>query len=127
MPTVEHVGVSRKIDSDSERQRLRKLITQIRNSEDIPSGGFIVRTAGVGISEQVREVAIPMYRRVMHDQQGRLTHQPYGRENQAIYSVSRGGLNRTLLNLTEADYVFVLDVSGSMARSSWLIARRRAP
>jgi len=51
MPTVEHVGVSRKIESDAERQRLRKLITQIRASEDIPSGGFIVRTAGVGISE----------------------------------------------------------------------------
>jgi ribonuclease G len=56
MPTVEHVGVSRKIESDSERQRLRKLITQIRASEDIPSGGFIVRTAGVGISEaELRE------------------------------------------------------------------------
>jgi ribonuclease G len=56
MPTVEHVGVSRKIDSDSERQRLRKLITQIRATEDIPSGGFIVRTAGVGISEaELRE------------------------------------------------------------------------
>ncbi|HEV7747630.1 MAG TPA: Rne/Rng family ribonuclease [Pyrinomonadaceae bacterium] len=51
MPTVEHVGVSRKIESDSERQRLRKLIMLIRGSEDIPSGGFIVRTAGVGISE----------------------------------------------------------------------------
>jgi ribonuclease G len=56
MPTVEHVGVSRKIESDSERQRLRKLITQIRATEDIPSGGFIVRTAGVGISEaELRE------------------------------------------------------------------------
>ena len=52
MPTVEHVGVSRKIDSDSERQRLRKLIQIIRAEEDIPSGGFIVRTAGVGISEK---------------------------------------------------------------------------
>jgi ribonuclease G len=56
MPTVEHVGVSRKIESDNERQRLRKLITLIRGSEDIPSGGFIVRTAGVGISEaELRE------------------------------------------------------------------------
>jgi ribonuclease G len=52
MPTVEHVGVSRKIESDSERQRLRKLIQKIRAEEDVPSGGFIVRTAGVGISEQ---------------------------------------------------------------------------
>jgi ribonuclease G len=52
MPTVEHVGVSRKIESDSERQRLRKLIQQLRAEEDIPSGGFIVRTAGVGTSEK---------------------------------------------------------------------------
>ncbi len=51
MPTVEHVGVSRKIESDSERVRLRKLIAAIRNEEDVPSGGFIVRTAGIGISE----------------------------------------------------------------------------
>jgi len=52
MPTVEHVGVSRKIESDNERHRLRKLIQTIRAEEDIPSGGFIVRTAGVGISEK---------------------------------------------------------------------------
>ncbi len=52
MPTIEHVGVSRKIESDSERQRLRRLIKDIRETEEVPSGGFIVRTAGVGISEQ---------------------------------------------------------------------------
>jgi ribonuclease G len=52
MPTVEHVGVSRKIESDSERARLRKLIAAIRNEENVPSGGFIVRTAGIGISEE---------------------------------------------------------------------------
>ena len=52
MPTVEHVGVSRKIESDSERHRLRKLIQTLRAEEDVPSGGFIVRTAGVGISEK---------------------------------------------------------------------------
>ena len=52
MPTVEHVGVSRKIESDNERHRLRKLIQTLRAEEDIPSGGFIVRTAGVGINEK---------------------------------------------------------------------------
>jgi ribonuclease G len=51
MPTVEHLGVSRKIDSDSERSRLRKLIQKIHAEENAPSGGFIVRTAGVGASE----------------------------------------------------------------------------
>ena len=51
MPTIEHLGVSRKIESASERSRLRVLIQKIRGSEDIPSGGFIVRTAGTGITE----------------------------------------------------------------------------
>jgi ribonuclease G len=51
MPTVEHLGVSRKIESDAERLRLRKLMQSIRAEENVPSGGFIVRTAGVGVSE----------------------------------------------------------------------------
>lgn len=51
MPTIEHVGVSRKIESASERGRLRTLIQKIRQNEDVPSGGFIVRTAGIGISD----------------------------------------------------------------------------
>jgi ribonuclease G len=52
MPTIEHLGVSRKIESSNERGRLRTLIQRIRQDKDIPSGGFIVRTAGVGISEE---------------------------------------------------------------------------
>jgi kynurenine 3-monooxygenase len=58
---------------------------------------------GVGIGEQVRQVAIPMYRRVMHDVHRQLTYQPYGHDQQAIYSVSRDGLNRALLDLAEAE------------------------
>ncbi len=52
MPTIEHLGVSRKIESASERSRLRTLIQRIRQDDSIPSGGFIVRTAGIGISEE---------------------------------------------------------------------------
>ena len=52
MPTIEHLGVSRKIESASERSRLRTLIQRIRQDAEIPSGGFIVRTAGIGISEE---------------------------------------------------------------------------
>ena len=52
MPTIEHLGVSRKIESAHERGRLRQLIQRIKQEEDVPSGGFIVRTAGVGISEE---------------------------------------------------------------------------
>ncbi|HEX8637911.1 MAG TPA: ribonuclease E/G, partial [Pyrinomonadaceae bacterium] len=52
MPTIEHLGVSRKIESASERSRLRALIQNIKRDEDVPTGGFIVRTAGVGISDE---------------------------------------------------------------------------
>jgi kynurenine 3-monooxygenase len=56
----------------------------------------------IGISDEIKKVAIPMYRRVMHDKQGCLSFQPYGQEGQAIYSVSRNGLNQALLDLAEA-------------------------
>lgn len=49
MPTVHHIGVSRKIASDEERARLKRLI--LENSQDLP-GGFIVRTAGAGASDE---------------------------------------------------------------------------
>ncbi len=52
MPTIEHLGVSRKIESASERTRLRVLIQKIKQEEEMPSGGFIVRTAGIGISDE---------------------------------------------------------------------------
>ena len=58
--------------------------------------------AGVGIDEEVRQISIPMYRRVMHDKEGKLSFQPYGKDGQAIYSVSRGGLNCKLMDLAEA-------------------------
>lgn len=42
MPTVNHVGVSRKISSDEERQRLKQILLSEKGEA---SGGFIVRTA----------------------------------------------------------------------------------
>jgi len=54
-----------------------------------------------GVAEDIREMCIPMYGRKMHDIEGNLTYQPYGKEDEAIFSVSRGGLNQTLMN--EAD------------------------
>ncbi len=55
-----------------------------------------------GIKDKIRKVAIPMYGRRMHDEEGQLTFQPYGEEGQAIYSVSRGGLNIELINIADA-------------------------
>jgi ribonuclease G len=49
MPTVGHVGVSRKIESDAERRRLKEILVSERGEA---SGGFIVRTAAAGASEE---------------------------------------------------------------------------
>lgn len=49
MPTVNHTGVSRKIASDEERQRLKRIILSERENGH---GGFIVRTAAQGADEQ---------------------------------------------------------------------------
>jgi len=57
----------------------------------------------VGIDAEIRTEAIPMKRRVIHDEMGNLTFQPYGKEGQAIWSVSRGGINEQLLTLAEQE------------------------
>jgi ribonuclease G len=49
MPTVSHIGVSRKIASDEERQRLKRVLVHERGEAQ---GGFIVRTAAEGASEE---------------------------------------------------------------------------
>ena len=49
MPTVNHVGVSRKISSDEERLRLKRILISEKGTV---SGGFIVRTAADGASEE---------------------------------------------------------------------------
>ncbi len=54
-----------------------------------------------GIAEEIKAVGIPMYGRMMHDLAGNLAFQRYGKEDEAIYSVSRGGLNIALINLAE--------------------------
>ena len=53
----------------------------------------------VGVGDEIRKIAIPMYGRIMHDTEGNLTHQPYGKDGQAIYSVSRGGVNAKMMDI----------------------------
>ncbi|MCF8414665.1 MAG: FAD-dependent monooxygenase [Crocinitomicaceae bacterium] len=55
----------------------------------------------VGVGDEIRKIAIPMSGRVMHDLAGNLTYQPYGKEGQAIFSVSRGKVNATMMDIAE--------------------------
>jgi ribonuclease G len=51
MPTVDHVGVSRKIESREERARLRGIVKSFREAHGF-IGGVIIRTAAAGRSEE---------------------------------------------------------------------------
>jgi kynurenine 3-monooxygenase len=56
----------------------------------------------VGAEEEVRRELIPMHGRMIHHLDGSTHYQPYsGREHDYINSVSRGGLNMTLLDQAE--------------------------
>lgn len=55
----------------------------------------------VGLKEKIQESCIPMPGRMIHDLEGNLDFQPYGKEGQYINSVSRGGLNWLLMDQAE--------------------------
>ena len=68
MPTVNHTGVSRKIASDEERQRLKRIIMSERENGH---GGFIVRTAAQNASEEELRADIRFLKGLWNDIKGR--------------------------------------------------------
>ena len=57
----------------------------------------------IGISDNIKANAIAMKKRVIHAIDGNLTQQAYGKEGQAIWSVSRADVNEQLLTLAESE------------------------
>ena len=55
----------------------------------------------VGVDKEVMKIATPVYHRIMHDEKGVLTEQPYGNKGQAIYSVSRAEMNVLMMSMAE--------------------------
>lgn len=58
-----------------------------------------------GLRKDMEELAIPMYGRYLHQPDGSAAFQQYGKNNEAIYSVSRGELNKRLMTLAEQNGV----------------------
>lgn len=55
----------------------------------------------VGLKDKVLPLAIPMYGRKVHDEHGGTNFIPYGKADQAIYSISRGKFNQLLAEEAE--------------------------
>lgn len=59
----------------------------------------------VGLDAEIRKIGIPVDKRAIHLQDGKLNYQFYGKEGEAIFSLSRGVLNRKMVDLAEAEGV----------------------
>jgi len=64
MPTIDHIGISRKIGTADERARLRRLLLELKGNI---SGGFVVRTAAAGCSEEDLRQDIDYLVKTWHD------------------------------------------------------------
>ncbi len=60
-----------------------------------------------GLRNEIESLAIPMYGRYLHQPDGKTAFQPYSKNNEAIYSVSRGELNKKLMTLAEKNGVTI--------------------
>ena len=56
-----------------------------------------------GIEDEIRKLALPLDKRAMHVEGKPVYFQKYGDEGEAIYSISRGILNRRMIDLAEAE------------------------
>ncbi|AXG74265.1 FAD-dependent monooxygenase [Flavobacterium arcticum] len=59
----------------------------------------------LGLGDEIREIAIPMDKRAIHNVGQSLNYQYYGKEGESIYSISRGVLNRKMISLAEEEGV----------------------
>lgn len=62
MPTVQHLGISRRIENADERERLRQIVTELK-----PTGGVIVRTAGEGATSESLQADLDYLYRLWKD------------------------------------------------------------
>ena len=71
MPTVDHVGVSRKIDERDERSRLRAIVRQFREEHGF-TGGVIIRTAAARRSRDDIDGDLTYFHRFWNDTRSRM-------------------------------------------------------
>jgi ribonuclease G len=71
MPTVDHIGVSRKIEAREERSRLRGVVRQFREAEGF-TGGVIIRTAAAARPEADIVADLVYFKRIWDEVRGNM-------------------------------------------------------
>ncbi len=119
MPTVDHIGVSRKIESRDERRRLRTIVQRFREESGLP-GGVIIRTAAVNRSEEDITADLTYFQQVWTEIQRRRendrTPAVLFREESLVTKLLRDLLNEQFTAIRIDDEVEYRRVMGMMNR-----------
>ena len=93
-----------KVSIFEKRGDLRKIKTKSGRSINLAISDRGIRTLKhAGIFDQIKEELVPMNGRMMHNEMGELSYQPYGKKGQYINSVSRLDLNKRLIAIGEQE------------------------
>jgi ribonuclease G len=102
MPTVDHVGVSRKIESREERSRLRGIVRSFREQHGF-TGGVIIRTAASGRSEEDIVSDLSYFHQVWTE----IRHKMEGRRPPALLFQEQSLVTKLLRDLLTDDYTAI--------------------
>jgi kynurenine 3-monooxygenase len=61
--------------------------------------------ANLGLDDEIKKIGIPVDKRAIHIEKDTINYQYYGKEGETIYSLSRGILNRKMIDLAENEGV----------------------
>jgi ribonuclease G len=102
MPTVDHVGVSRKIDSREERGRLRGIVRSFREQHGF-TGGVIIRTAAAGRTEEDIVSDLSYFHQVWTEIRNKME----GRRPPALLFQEQSLVTKLLRDLLTEDYTAI--------------------
>ncbi|MGQ9556536.1 MAG: Rne/Rng family ribonuclease [Desulfurispora sp.] len=113
MPTVDYIGISRRIESDRERERLKDMAARLK-----PEGmGVIVRTAADGVEEEELRQDVQLLSRLWRKIQQRASHGPVPallhRDLELVQRILRDVFTEDVARLTidsRPEYEKVLDL-----------------
>lgn len=112
MPDMDKVGVSRKVEDEDLRRKMRKILDQL----DLPSGfGFILRTAGLERTKEDLKRDLDYLQRLWHDMERR---QNKGRGPALLYSESDLLLRTLRDRVTNQVKRIVIDNKAALARAA---------
>jgi kynurenine 3-monooxygenase len=90
------------------RSDMRKAETDAGRSINLAlSDRGLLALEKVGLAAGIKEIAIPMHGRFIHNADGSTPFQPYGKEGQYINSISRSELNKKLMDAAEEHGVHI--------------------